>query len=1004
MKRPLLSVILPVCTWTSLAQQCLYALFATLPKRLDAEVLVVTDTSAMPPQLLAGYGERLRLVHTDESSGFSASCNVGAEEAEGDYLVFLHHATEPQPGWLTALLEEIEAHPAAVAIGSQLRALNGTIDHAGIVIGQDRSPVTRYRGFPANHPAVTTPRCVTAVSAFGSLVRRARFMAVAGFDTAFTTSLCDVDFGLRLRELGGEIWYCPASILYHYASADPATESEVPDQQLYRERWGHRVHADDVQHYLDDGLLAFTYQESYPIQINVSPMLAIVDGTEMEYETARLLDLRTRQVSDLLKETTRQTVAQSASMIRQFQTPIETVAKAKLHALLMSRQRLALPSVAQPRVSIVIPLYNQAHYLYLTLENLLATPGKVPFEVILVDDASVDATPQLLDCLDNVRVHVHAENEGFGEACNHGAALARGEFVCFLNSDVLTMPGWLDALVETMDCHPECGAAGAKLVFTDGTLQEAGSILWRDGSALGYGRGDNPSAPEYSYAREVDYCSAACLLVRREVFAAVGGFDPRYSPAYYEDVDLCLSIWDAGNTVRYTAQAAVLHLEHASSGRDRAIALQLRNRAALMEKWPDLDRDHGAPGTDIVRWRERRTGTRVLVVDDLVPFMSIGSGFPRTAALLDALVAAGYVVSYLPATDPTPREPMTRALQSQGVEVLHSTPDTRAQIAARRGYYDIAIVSRPHNAPLMGAIRAANPGIAIIYDAEALFTLREANQSRIMGTPLASGELERRIRAELAVIGSADLVFTVSEIERKAIERYHPQVPLAIWGHAIATRGDVPGFAARQGLGFLGYLASAPNNDAVLFFLRNIFPIIQSRLDIPLTIAGIGVSSDVRSAAAAFADRVTLAGYVEDLIEFFDRCRVFVAPHRFAAGIPLKVVEAMANGVPCVVSQLLGEQLGITDGVEALIASDAEDFAMQVVRLYEDGALWRRVQKNAFRFVREFYDPTRMRDVLRDQIDGLLARRLESDARNRTLGQPREGDLTDPRHTKNQSQ
>ncbi|GEM_PF-4126859 len=973
MEMPTVSVILPIPDWMSLTHQCLHALFATLPNRLAAEVLVITDTAAIPAQLLAGYGERLRLVHTDAPSNFAASCNEGAAQAFGDYVVFLHHTTVPQSDWLVALVEEAEVHPEAAVIGSRLLALNDTIDHAGIMIGQDGFPVALYRGFPADHPAVKAHHRVTATSAVGSLVRRDRFTTLAGFDTAFATILYDVDLCLRVREFGDQTRYCAGSILYRYGCADPLSESALRDRELYLSRWAHRVRPDDVQRYLEDGLIAFTYGPSYPLQVDISPALGVPKTTKMEQESVRLLDLRTRQVSALLKETIQRTVDQMDASFRQTHAPIEMIARTKLQVLLASRQRLGFPSVAHPRVSIVIPIYNQAHYLYLSLENLSATPGNVPFEVILVDDASVDATPQLLDSLDNVRVHTHSENEGFGEACNHGAALACGEFICFLNSDVLTMPGWLDALVETMDHHPDSGAVGAKLIFADGTLQEAGSILWRDGSTLGYGRGKNPTAPEYSYEREVDYCSAACLLVRRDVFEAVGGFDPRYSPAYYEDVDLCLSMWHAGKRVRYASHAIALHLEHASSGRDRAVALQLRNRATLTEKWPDLARDHGAPGTDILRWRERRKGARVLVIDDLVPIMSIGSGFPRTAALLDALVAAENIVSYLPATDPTPREPMTQKLQSQGVEVLHSAPDTRAQIEARRGYYDIAIVSRPHNAPLIAAIRAANPGIAIIYDAEALFSLREANQSEIMGAPITPRDQERRIRAELALIGSADMVFTVSEIERKAIERYHPQVPITVWGHAITTREDVPGFGSRQGLGFLGYLATAPNNDALLFFLEQVFPAIQARRAIPLTVVGIGASSDVQSAASALADQVTLAGYVEDLVNFFDGCRVFVAPHRFAAGIPLKVIEAMAHGVPCVVSRLLGEQLGITDGVEALIATDAEEFATQVVRLHEDAALWRQIQKNASRFVRECYDPTKMRDTLRKHLDRLTA-------------------------------
>lgn len=984
---PAASVILPISDWGSLARQCLRAVFATLPQDLGVEVLVVTDTAAMTARMLVGFGERLRLVHTDRSSSFAAACNAGAEAATSDHLVFLHHDTEPRPGWLAALLREARSHPEASLIGSRLLALNDTIDQAGILIAQDGSSVARYRGFPADHPAVSTPCLVAAVDTAGMLARRDRFAKVAGFDTAFATAFHDIDLCLRLGELGDETWYCPASTLYHYAAADPPSEDAARDLALYRSRWGHRARPDDVRHYLDDGLLAFTYRSSYPIQIDVSPALGVPDAAHSERETVRLLDLRSRQVASLLDELTRQTIARGDATLRQFQSPIDTIATTKLQALLASRRELVFPSVAHPRVSVVIPIYNQAHYLYLTLENLRATPTDVPYEVILIDDGSVDATSRVLDCLGNVRVHAHAENRGFGAACNSGVALACGEFVCFLNSDVVPMPGWLDALVEVMDCHPECGAVGAKLVSADGMLQEAGSILWADGSALAYGRGKNPDAAEYTYAREVDYCSAACLLVRRKHFDAVGGFDPRYAPAYYEDVDLCLGLWRAGSTVRYAPQAVALHLEHASHGRGRAVALQVRNRGVLIEKWPDLARDHGALGADIVRWRDRRRGERVLLVDDLVPFARIGSGFPRTAALLDALVAAGYVISYLPTTDPTPREPMTGTLQRQGVEVLHGALDPHAHIEAHRGCYAVAIVSRPHNAPLIDVIRAANPGVAIIYDAEALFAVRASLHERLRGVASSPRALAARIRDELAYVASVDCAMTVSEMERRAIALYHPQVPSFVWGHAISARIPAADFAARQGLLFVGPLSMGPNHDAVLRLIGEIFPQVRDAINCRLTIVGAAASDTVREAANLAGDAM-LAGFVEDLAPVYDAYRVFVAPHQFAAGIPLKVVEAMANGVPCVVSPLLGQQLGITDGVEALIATDATDFAARIVRIHEDAALWRRVQANAFRFVREHYDPVAMRDTLRTQIDALLARRGRAGERFDGPGSP----------------
>lgn len=967
------SVILPLPRWDSLARQCARAVLDDMAAHPDSELLLVVPPGAMPAATLAGLGERTRLVHTAAPYQFASACNDGADAARGDVFVFVAHDMEPQGGWLSALLTMARAHPEAAVIGSMLLRLNDMVENAGFVIGPERSPIPRYQGFPMDHAAVSRPTRLRAVAGAGMLVRRDAFRAVAGFDTVYREALYDVDLCVRLGMLGQETLFCPESRLYHFAAPGTVGETLAGDAQLFRDRWQHQLPRDDVQRYLDDDLLSFTYRDSYPAQIAVSPLLALPDQGVWDEQVTALLDERTRQTADLLRDYTVEVVGQMEEAFQGTQSPIETVAKAKLRSFFASEQRLDFPPVAHPRVSIVIPLFNQAHFTYLTLENLRAVPVSVPFEVILVNDASTDATARLLQRLDGVRVRTHETNQGFGETCNDGLALARGEFVCFLNSDIIATPGWLDALVETMEAQSNCGAVGAKLVFPNGTLQEAGSILWSDGSASSYGRDDDPDAPEYSYAREVDFCSAACLLVQKALVDEIGGFDQRYSPAYYEDVDLCLRIARAGAHVWYAPHAVVLHLEHASSGRQRAVELQLRNREVLLAVWPDLARDQGLPLTDLLRQRDRRRGRRVLVVDDLVPLMKIGSGFPRTAALIEALAAAGYVVTYLPTTDPTAYQPMTRHLQARGIEVLHSRPNILEQITAREDFYDLAIVSRPHNAPLIPKIRAANRDIKIIYDAEALFTLREANQARAEGVAIPAGDLARRIRAELTYIGAADLVLTVSDLERRAIERYHPQVPAAVWGHAITARLRVPGSGERAAVGFMGFLGSPPNNEALLFLIEQVLPQLCTHGEMPLLVAGAPASLAVQEAAAARPECVTLLGFMDDLTPFYDRCRVFVAPHRFAAGIPLKVVEAMANGVPCVLSPLLAEQLGVTHEAEVLVAADPAEFAVQITRLYQDGALWKRLQRRAFRMIRERYEPTIMREVLREQIERLTA-------------------------------
>ncbi len=912
----------------------------------------------------------------------------------------------------------------------------------------------------------------------------------------------------------------------------PAPEEPAPTEgrwaaslARFRARWADRLQPDDLVRYAEDGLLAVDYGDGYPLHLRVAPELALIaNGEGRARRLESLLSARSRQVFTLLKEnihlsylhlklpdlpastTAEVTDADGAAASGSGAagraaapppsagtrgpggaSPMLLLLHERLRSFLASGRRLALPAADQPLVSIVIPVHDQAHYLLMCLESLRDNPQTTPFEVIVVDDASGDEMQAFLDRLDGVVIHRNEANQGFVGACNTGAARARGDWVLFLNSDTLLTPGWLDALVRAAEPAPSSaaegaavdarpvGAVGAKLVHPDGRLQEAGSIIWQSGETSGYGRGEDPAAPQYNYVREVDYISGAALMVRRDLFRQLGAFDERYAPAYYEDADLCLAIREAGYRVLYQPESLVYHVEFGSSGSARAIALQLRNRSAFVAKWRAvLERQWPLlPGNGLLA-RDSRRGRRLLVIDDRIPDPTLGLGFPRTWALLKGLVDLGYVVTYLPVRDPRPVQPTTRELQQLGIEVLSGVVEAMPVLEERAQLYDAIIVSRPHNADYLHAIRRYNPEAVVIYDAEAIFALRDVLQAEIETTdpllppqfssaavllavdgepaaaspappslaaraparppasptdagtpslphpweaggasagvpggrlpggatrrrPLTPQEAEARIRAEIALVEAADLVITVSERERRVVNEFRPEVPVLVWGHSVATREPTPGFDARRDILFVGNLGSPPNMDAVLYLVQRVFPLVRERLDCRLLLVGRTPPVELRQAVAG-QPGVELLTDVRDLAPVYDASRVFVAPTRFAAGIPLKVVEAMANGVPCVVSPLLADQLGLspdppaadppahppavsratarvataraaTAQLAALIGADPAAFAERIVRLHEDRTLWEQVQAAAYALVRRDFDAA----VARQRLQRYLA-------------------------------
>jgi GT2 family glycosyltransferase len=298
------SVVVPVHNREGLTRRCLQRVLGDLPP--DCEAIVVDDASTdTTPQLLAELGEAICSLRLERNAGFAAACNAGAGAARGEQLVFLNNDTEPELGWLQALLGYAAQHPAAAIVGARLLYPTGTVQHAGVVFGQDGYPHNLYAGFPADHPAVNRARRLQAVTGACMLVRRASFERLGGFDEGYFNSMEDVDLCLRLGEAGGEVHYCPEATVVHLESASRGHEEKFePSVARYRERWRDRVHRDDLELYAEDDLIEVEYAAEYPLRISVSPLLANIGGRH-EHELESQLHAQGRRAADLQRELTR---------------------------------------------------------------------------------------------------------------------------------------------------------------------------------------------------------------------------------------------------------------------------------------------------------------------------------------------------------------------------------------------------------------------------------------------------------------------------------------------------------------------------------------------------------------------------------------------------------------------------------------------------------------------------------------------------------------------------
>jgi len=489
------SIIIPLFNNMSYTRRCLEQLRKNTPAELYELILVDNGSTDDTYTLFNDLPPPVKVIRNLKNQGFARACNQGAEAATGKYLLFLNNDTESQPGWLEPLFNTAERDTGVAAVGSKLLFPDGTIQHAGVVIVDDRvtpdSLLGRhiYQGFPVEHPAANTTREYKALTAACLLVRREVFEAVQGFDEGYWNGYEDVDLCFKLGQKGWKLIYQPASVVVHHESKSGSERFARAAQNIARlhEKWLGTIKPDVIIH----------------------------------------PDLREEWLMNLTSG---------------------TISPA-------------------PHVSIIIPLFNQAKLTKACVEAIRGTagdPGR--YELILLDNGSDDWTPEYLNTLSgSATILTNSVNAGFAKGCNRAAKSAKGEYLLFLNNDTLPQSGWLDALLAGKK-NDGADIVGAKLLYPDGRVQHAGVAFKRNGIGYHLFRDFPGDAPAVNKKRFMQCVTAACMLVSKQLFSELGGFDEQFCNGF-EDMDFCLRAGLVGKRVLYTPDAVVIHLEGQSEGR-----------------------------------------------------------------------------------------------------------------------------------------------------------------------------------------------------------------------------------------------------------------------------------------------------------------------------------------------------------------------------------------------------------------------------------------------------
>lgn len=618
---------------------------------------------------------------------------------------------------------------------------------------------------------------------------------------------------------------------------------------------------------------------------------------------------------------------------------------------------LAFPEVTEPLVSIVVTAFGHFAETLACLRSIADAGSTASFEVILAEDASGEAEMARFATVPGLRYVSRPDNLGYLASVNAAVAEARGTYVHLLNNDTRVRPGWLDALLETFSLFEHCGIAGSVLEHPDGRLQEAGGIVWSDGGAMNEGRDGRARMPVYATVREVDYVSAASLLVPRLLWDRLGGFDARYAPAYYEDTDLAFRVREAGLRVYVQPGSVVEHAEGMSHGTDEGSgtkSAQSRNRVTFQARWgAGLERDQCLPGELHLLARERSQRRRmVLVVDRNAPTPDRDAGSRAIWDLLRVLSIRGFSVKFWSmGASEAPGAPA--ALRRHGVEFLCAAEtggDIAGWLRAHGALLDTVVISRPEVArEVVPAVRAGCDA-KVVYYGHDIHHVRWQRQARIASDPGLKAHAAAMRTVERDIWRASDLVLYPSAVETGRVTRWARRtgsrceartVPLFVYqGAPPRVEADTAAIAARRDILFVGGFGHAPNADGVGWFLREAWPGLRAQLvDARLVLVGADPTEEIRQLAG---ERVLVTGPVDEaaLVAFYAGARATIAPLRFGAGMKGKVVESMWWGVPCVTTgigaeglETAGEALGVGDTADALVA--------QLRQLFSDDAAWR---------------------------------------------------------------
>lgn len=627
-------------------------------------------------------------------------------------------------------------------------------------------------------------------------------------------------------------------------------------------------------------------------------------------------------------------------------------------------------------VSIIIPVHNNFYYTYNCVTSILNADLPITHEIIIINDMSTDETELLKEKyfknVTNLVIYNNKKKNNFIINCNKAVKLSKGKYVLLLNNDTKVHKQWLSSLFKLIDSDEKIGMVGSKLIYPNGTLQEAGGIVWRNGECSNFGRRKNAKRSEYNYVKEVDYISGASIIIRKSIWKKLGGFDKRFIPAYYEDTDFAFQLRKYGYKVMYQPQSIVEHFEGISNGKDISSGIkqyQEINKHKFIKKWKNELKYQSEQGKFFLGRDRGYNKKKIFVIDRFVPNFDQDAGGRCCFMYLNLFQQIGLQVTFLP-DDLQRIEPYTSILQQKGIEVLYGEEykDKNLEIWLKENlqYFQFVYLQRPDiTIKYIDLIREYFKG-KIFYFGHDLHHIRLAREYNITHEKIYYERSKKMEKIETEIFQKADVIYVVGNYEYKILkEKYKEKIirdiPLYIYENQYQ---DVEkNFSKRNDLIFVGGFLHRPNIDAVFWFSKEIYPkILEKFPDMVWHIVGTNTTEEIRNLTSK---NIKVEGFLSDndLHLLYQKCRIAVVPLRFGAGVKGKILGAAHNQIPIVTTSIGGE--GLNYSIGAFIMEDNSDNMAKIIcELYKDYEKLKQMSDSGKILIENYFSINRAKEIL----------------------------------------